>query len=261
MNFSEINNLPRPTAINPGDQIFYEEDVFFKHEKRHVFAGKRKAVVRVIGAGIPGNFIVEIVRCKGVNAFPEGAKIEKPEINLLRGFLINDFKKNPSFKSGGHLEGVDEGGKKVALDSADRGGMSVGSTHADGGIKGKVAGSKDIEFENKEPVITSEVNNDSRVDTFEGKQMSPRQVLSEINVKNGGKAFAEGGETGTENKPVGFKGGEIILTAPVSDDQTQYDYNGRKRTALQIASEINERNKGVKITAKDGTVVDCPCNH
>lgn len=260
MNFVEINNLPRPTAINPGDNIFYEEDVFFKHGKKHRFAGKRQIAVAVIGAGIPGNVIVEILRCKGVNAFPKGAKIEKPVINLLRGFLINGFAEKINFKSGGHLEGVDGSGQKKVMDNADQGGMSVGSTHADGGIKGDVSG-KAIEFENKEPIITSKVNSDQKTYNFNGKQMAARQVLSEINVKNGGKSFADGGQAGTENKPVGFKGGEIILTAPVSDDKTEYDFEGKKMTALQIASHINENNGGVKMTARDGAIVDCPCNH
>lgn len=268
MNLTSIG-FQRPKFIEPGQQIIYQEDVFKKHDKKFQFAGHRKVIVRVISAGIPGNFLVEIIRSKGVNAFPVGVKIEKPVPNLLRGFLISDdqailFKSGTEdggyFKSGGHLEGNDNG-KKVVLDNADKGGMSVGATHSAGGIKGTVEGGSNIEFENREATITYKVNTDPVIDTFNGQKMTGKQVLSAINVDNGGKAFDDGGTVGTDQNPVKVKPGTVILTAPVESNPKKYDYNGKQMTGLEIASTINKRNEGVGFAAGGALVCSHGCGH
>ncbi len=261
MNSPDLNNLPHPKTLSAGTRILYEESVFKKDGKKFAYYGKRQALVRVLSPGIPGSVVVEIVKCSGANAFPAGVKITKPVQNLLRGYLVESQETAPdtNLKEGGHIEGV-KNGKKVVLGTADQGGMSVGAAHTDGGIKGEVGeGGNRIEFENKEPLIKPEAVNDNTVDTFEGKKMNSKEILSYINVENGGRSlYEDGGETGTNTNPIQVPPGSVILTAPVSSNPKKYDYNGKKMTGLEIASEINHRGGGVKFE-KGGQ--SCGCTH
>ena len=124
--------------------------------------------------------------------------------------------------------------------------MGVGASHAEGGIKGDVAGIKKIEFERKEPVLIAAVSNDQTLYNYNGKKMRAIEIASEINEKNGGVAFKLGGQPGTDQKPIYFTGQEVILTAPVSDNKSTSEFEGEQLTDLQIASKLNEKNGGVK---------------
>jgi hypothetical protein len=257
MNLAMTMDLPRASVISCGNRILYHEDVFKRHEKRFFHVGKRVVYAEVIKAGIPGNSVINIIHSEGTCALPAGVKIEKPNANLMRGFLI-DQPCETKLKSGGYLEGIDKDGKKVKLDTAEHGGMSVGAKHTEGGIKGVVDNNQTIEIEDREPVLVEGVNDDPAIDTFEGKQMTAKQTLAALNVDNGGKDFAVGGETGTAARPLPFNSRQIILTAPISSNPKKYDWNGKQMTGMEIASAINVRNKGVAFD-KGGQA--CGCNN
>ena len=75
------------------------------------------------------------------------------------------------------------------------GGYLVGKRHSEGGIKAKVKSTnQDIEMEGGEVVITRGAVSSPKKYNFEGKEMTSREILSDINVKGGGVAFKEGGK-------------------------------------------------------------------
>jgi hypothetical protein len=194
-----------------GDMIYYEEDVFTfasKADTQPVFAGKRISIIQVLRPGDPGQLICKIIRSAGYNADPIGAEIPKPIPNLKTGYLLQDMKfDNGSYKSGGQLEG-EKDGKKVVLDNASQGGMSVGSKHTEGGIKGVVGSQQQpIEFEGEEIILTAPVSSNPDTYEFEGKKLTGREIASQINQDNGGVSFAEGGQPNCRCKHKEYKFG------------------------------------------------------
>lgn len=218
-----------PQSIKPGISLIYEEDVFVKNNEKMMLAGKRKIIAEVLEKSIQGCFIVKIIKSKGYNAFPAGVKITKPEGNLLRAFIIEqEHLDKINFKSGGHLEGTDASGKKITLDNAAKGGMGIGSSHANGGIKAKVGTEeRPIEFEGNEIILTKAVSDDTRQYDFNGKKMTAKQVASQLNVDNGGVAFADGGEVPDKIKCSGKR----------------YNFSGADMADHEIATQL------------------CGCNH
>jgi len=81
-----------------------------------------------------------------------------------------------------------------STNDAKKGGYFHGRSHADGGIK---AINKDtgqmIEVEGEEVIITKGAVNDETKREFEGKMMTNREILSQINQSGGGVAFEDGG--------------------------------------------------------------------
>jgi hypothetical protein len=79
--------------------------------------------------------------------------------------------------------------------TGDAGGYLVGRRHSNGGIKAinKSTG-QPLEMEGGEVVITRDAVSDETKRSFNGKMMTNREILSEINQSGGGVAFAEGGE-------------------------------------------------------------------
>lgn len=240
-----IADLPKVQKLVPGMHVYFTEAVFYKKGTRFIFQGDRHSLVKIIGAGLPGEVRVEILKSKGANPDPAGIQMCKQVGNILRGYECDECTRETVMKSGGHLVGI-ENGRKVELDTAEKGGMGVGSSHAEGGIKGDVAGIKKIEFERKEPVLVAGVSDDQNLYNYNGKKMRAIEIASDINQKNGGVSFSKGGQPGTNDNPIYFTGQEVILTAPVSDNKETYDFEGEKLTGLQIASRLNERNGGVK---------------
>lgn len=227
MNFNEIN-APLTTDVQPGHILLYSEQIFVKNHNKSTLAGERICAVEVLKQSISNAFFVKIIKSKGFNAFPENSVISKPVSNLLRSFRINDHLDKLNFKSGGHLEGVDESGKKIKMDDASRGGMGIGSSHADGGIKGEVGTEKrPIEFEGNEIILTKKVSDDNTLYEFEGKQMTARQIASKLNVDNGGVAFAEGGEVPEKIKCSGKRynfGGNAMSDSEIANSLCGCDH-------------------------------------
>jgi hypothetical protein len=91
---------------------------------------------------------------------------------------------------GGHVKGD---GKKT--NNAKEGGFFEGRSHAEGGIKAiNVDTKQPIEVEGNEVVINKRSVADNTLHDFNGKKMTNKQILSEINQAGGGVAFAHGGE-------------------------------------------------------------------
>jgi hypothetical protein len=83
----------------------------------------------------------------------------------------------------------------IKTKDAKKGGYLVGKPHSEGGIKGiNVDTNEPIEVEGGEVVITKPAVESNHKYTFEGKQMTPKEILSKLNSDHGGVAFKEGGE-------------------------------------------------------------------
>lgn len=244
-NAISVADLPKVKSLVPGTHVYFTEAIFYRNNGRFEYQGLRNSIVKIISMGIPGEVMVEVVRSYGVNPDPIGIKISKQIGNVVSGYECDECTRDRVFKSGGVLQGI-KNGKTVELTSADQGGMAVGSSHADGGIKGDVAGMKKIELEGKEPVLAPGVSSDTRMYDYNGKKMTAMEIASDINVKNGGVKFNLGGQPGTDGNPINFTGKEVIITKPVSTNKEQYDFEGQKMTGLQIVSKLNENNGGVK---------------
>jgi hypothetical protein len=95
--------------------------------------------------------------------------------------------------TGGVLVGKREG-QTIIHNKGTLSGYLVGKTHAEGGIKAvnKSTG-QPLEMQGGEVVITAPAVSDNTKNEFNGKMMTNRQILSQINVKGGGVAFAEKG--------------------------------------------------------------------
>lgn len=186
--------LKRVTKINAGDTIYYEEDVFIRYGKKHKCIGRRCMILQVVRPGMGGDIILKVIKSAGANAEPVGVHISRPPANLTSGYNLNDITFDDKMESGGHLEGKD-GGKNVKMDDASKGGMSVGASHEDGGIKGLVGSEKKpIEFQGEEIILTAPVASSTEKYDFDGQQLTGREIASKINVDNGGVSFADGGE-------------------------------------------------------------------
>jgi hypothetical protein len=212
-----------------GKCIKMQEDVFLMQSGKYVFGGVREVIGRV-EAGAAGLFNIIVLKSSGINALPPGLIIQRGAANCV--LSQECFDKLPeyilttsspgTFKSGGHIEGM-QNGKAVRMQSADKGGIGQGASHADGGIKGEVGtDGKPIEFEGNEIILTAPVASDTSTYDFEGQQMTPRQIASKLNTDNGGVAFADGGEI----KSCRCRG-------------RMYNYGGETISDYQVVERIN----------------------
>ncbi len=192
-------SLKRVKQVQIGDIIYFEEDVFIKNNNKFAFLGKRCTICKVMAQYGSGKVLCKIIKSAGANAEPAGLEIEKPIGNLLSGTYFTDTNFNKeNLQAGGHLEG-EQNGKKVIMDDASKGGMSVGSKHTDGGIQGTVGShDKPIEFEGEEIILTAPVASNPKTYDIEGELLTGRQIASKINQDNGGVAIMEdGGQAGS----------------------------------------------------------------
>jgi len=67
-----------------------------------------------------------------------------------------------------------------------KGGLFVGKRHSQGGIEVDVVGGGKVEVETDEALIKNGSANTSKTVSFDGKQMTPKEVLSKINTSYGG---------------------------------------------------------------------------
>ncbi len=244
MSIYKKKSLPKPSNLTVGDAILFEEDVFVQNSPGFSHAGKRAIAIKITGNAIPGYAAGTVIRSSGLNAPSVGTKISRPVPNLMKGYLVNDHAEELEFKAGGHLEGI-QNGKKVVLPDATKGGISVGARHSGGGIKGVVDGQQQIEVEDQEPHIVPEASQNPKEYTLDGKKMKAHEILSTLNQDSGGKAFAQGGEAGTKQNPLEYRGGTVILTRDVATNPQKHEFDGQQLTARQIASQINVNNGGV----------------
>jgi hypothetical protein len=115
---------------------------------------------------------------------------------------------------------------EIKHNQGEAGGYLVGRRHSTGGIKAvnKSTG-QPLEMEGGEVVITRDAVSDNTKRSFNGKMMTNRQILSEINQSGGGVAFADGGE--------------IPETMSFNSD-AEYEYGGKTMCGCDLATEMSK---------------------
>lgn len=110
------------------------------------------------------------------------------------------------------------------------GGYLIGSKHTEGGIKviNKSNPDQPIEVEGGEAVITAPALEDPTLHEWEGKKMTKRAILSDINVKAGGNAFAEKG---------------LVLPKKIRCNGTKYKFGGKTMTDYEIVKDCGCKHK------------------
>jgi len=151
---------------------------------------------------------------KIANRYEKGAQLDMPYQEesapqvLSKGGKMRALLLEHKYKSGGALHN-DEGVK----DDAKEGGLFVGRSHADGGIKAyNVSTQQPIEVEGGEVIITKKAVDDNEKREFEGEMLTNKEILSRINESGGGVSFADGGEIhgcGCSGKKYNY-GGETL---------------------------------------------------
>jgi len=138
----------------------------------------------------------------------KASKIDKKELNMEKGGST-DFNPDGNIKD------------KVVHASGDAGGMLVGKRHSNGGIKAlnKSTG-QPLEMEGGEVVITRNAVSDNKKRSFNGKMLTNRQILSEINESGGGVSFADGGKVPNNVK---------------FDCNAEYEYGGKTMCGKDLA--------------------------
>ncbi len=138
----------------------------------------------------------------------KASKIDKKELNMEKGGST-DFNPDGKIKD------------KIVHASGDAGGMLVGKRHSNGGIKAlnKSTG-QPLEMEGGEVVITRNAVSDNKKRSFNGKMLTNRQILSEINESGGGVSFADGGKVPNDVK---------------FDCNAEYEYGGKTMCGKDLA--------------------------
>jgi hypothetical protein len=166
---------------------------------------------------------------KNVSVKQKGGKIE---IDIETGGAIDtnenlDAVDTIFFKKGGKTDFNPDGSikDKIVHSSGDVGGMLVGKRHSEGGIKAinKSTG-QPLEMEGGEVVITRDAVSDKQKRMFNGKYMTNREILSEINVSGGGVSFADGGE---------------VPNTIAFSDSTNFEFGGNTMCGCDIAKRLS----------------------
>lgn len=159
---------------------------------------------------------------------------------MIREKLTEDkAKQSPA---GGVVVGKRDG-QTMIYDDASVGGYFVGKLHSEGGIKmiNKSTG-QPLEVQGAEVIITAPAVADQTKREFEGRMMTNREILSEINKRGGGVSFAEGGNIPTEMQ---FSG-------------NSYKYGGKTVTDHDIAYEISKCGCEHETLSEGGKIDEMP---
>lgn len=141
--------------------------------------------------------------------------MEKEKIKLTQ-------KKAENSPAGGVVVG-ERDGQTMIYDDASVGGYFVGKTHKEGGIQMiNKSNGQPLEVQGAEVIITAPAVADQTKREFEGKMMTNREILSAINEKGGGVAFAKGGDIPKNIKRTG----------------ASYNYGGQTMTDHEIYKYI-----------------------
>jgi ribosomal protein S9 len=190
--------------IQVGDVYVIKEDMFAPHQDHEhpQHLSTRYATVEVKSPCHRNldSYTLEVMDCDCDNAagrYAKGKVIERSRKHILSsGKLKSAVAKATEFKDGGELNADSQEVKEYfAHDSGNAGGLLVGKRHSEGGIKADVKSTgQQIEMEGGEAVITRGAVNSKKKYVYEGKDMTTREILSDLNVKGGGVAFADGGD-------------------------------------------------------------------
>lgn len=190
--------------IQVGDVYLIKEDMFAPHQDHEhpQHLSTRYATVEVKSPCHKGldAYVLEVMECDCDHAagkYAKGKIIERSRKHILSsGKLKSAVAKPTEFKDGGELNADSQEVKKYfSHDSGNAGGLLVGKRHSEGGIKADVKSTgQRIEMEGGEAVITRGAVNSKKKYVYDGKEMTTREILSDLNVKGGGVAFADGGD-------------------------------------------------------------------
>ncbi len=192
--------------IQVGDIYLIKEDMFASHQDHELpqHLSTRYATVEVKSPCHKNldAYVLEVMDCDCdhvAGKYAKGKIIERSRKHILSsGKLKHAVAKNEptEFKHGGELDADSQEVKEYfAHDSGNAGGLLVGKRHSEGGIKADVKSTgQRIEMEGGEAVITRGAVNSKKKYVYEGKDMTTREILSDLNVKGGGVAFADGGD-------------------------------------------------------------------
>jgi hypothetical protein len=192
--------------IQVGDIYLIKEDMFAPHQDHELpqHLSTRYATVEVKSPCHKNldSYVLEVMDCDCdhvAGKYAKGKIIERSRKHILSsGKLKHAVAKNEptEFKHGGELDADSQEVKEYfAHDSGNAGGLLVGKRHSEGGIKADVKSTgQRIEMEGGEAVITRGAVNSKKKYVYEGKDMTTREILSDLNVKGGGVAFADGGD-------------------------------------------------------------------
>lgn len=132
-------------------------------------------------------------------------------------------KKAEQTPTGGVLVGKRKG-QTIIHDEGSLSGYLVGKTHAEGGIKAvNKATGQPLEMQGGEVVITAPAVSDQTKNEFNGKMMTNREILSQINVNGGGVAFAKDG---------------MEIPKKLNRTGATYSYGGKTMTDHEIYKHI-----------------------
>jgi len=136
-------------------------------------------------------------------------------------FTESNAENNPT---GGVLVGKRQG-QTIIHDKGTLSGYLVGKTHAEGGIKAinKSTG-QPLEMQGGEVVITAPAVSDQTKHNFDGEMLTNRQILSKINERGGGVAFAQDG---------------MEIPKDIKRTGASYNFGGKTMTDHEIVTFIN----------------------
>jgi len=149
-------------------------------------------------------------------------------------FTDNKAENNPT---GGVLVGKRKG-QTIIHDKGSLSGYLVGKTHEEGGIKAinKSTG-QPLEMQGGEVVITAPAVSDQTKHDFDGEMLTNREILSKINEKGGGVAFAQDG---------------MEIPKNIKHTGESYNYGGQTMTDHEIITLINGGNVNLVSDSKKG---------
>ena len=189
-----------PHQIKGGEILISRISVFDSNKKFKYDLYEKMYVWELKIMGAPGDVEVHIIdaetsdgrkMAKGYNTIVS----EKTLLSRAR-VLHESLETAEEYKKGGELDADSPVVKDYfAHKSGSEGGVLVGKRHSEGGIPVKVKSTgQDIEVEGGELILTRGVAQDNTKYEYEGKQMTAREIASDLNVKGGGVSFADGGD-------------------------------------------------------------------
>ncbi len=125
------------------------------------------------------------------------------------------------------------------------GGVLVGKRHSEGGIKAvNNSTGQPLEMEGGEVVITRDAVSDKEKREFEGKMLTNKEILSEINQSGGGISFAKGGEVDArKNNNKRIK--ELLESEKKQVDMLLSSRESKLEKMRAIRRRINRINKNI----------------
>jgi hypothetical protein len=145
----------------------------------------------------------------------------------------------------------------IKTKDAKKGGYLVGKSHAEGGIKGiNVDTGEPIEVEGGEVVITKPAVDSQKKYTFEGKQMTPKEIMSKLNSDHGGVEFAKGGTVGNKYS----NGGAVGAFEMPPLDEFKDRYRNRKFVLPPSNDDISDEIYPIEKLISSLNYETTPCN-